>query len=166
MKTRQRPPTGVLVAMAILAMAGVVAAVIYAGTLVAVDGAASAQGSTRASLWILLGGGVVMVAIFSAFLFIGIEDGRDGVPFSPLYWPQTAVKGSMCAYMMTTSLTVVDFLKHGLHPHWTPLYTPVARIFQSILLLAVFASFVWVLVTVIRGRRDERRRHADEGQER
>jgi hypothetical protein len=64
--------------------------------------------------------------------------------------------GTMAAYMTVTGLAVIDLLTHRLRPTWGILYTPVARIFQSVLLLAVFASFAWVLATVVRGRSYDR----------
>jgi hypothetical protein len=64
---------------------------------------------------------------------------------------------TLAAYMTVLGMSVIDLLTHHLRPRWGILYTPVARIFQSILLLSVFASFAWVLATVVRGRSEDRR---------
>jgi hypothetical protein len=151
-------PTVALVFAAFAALIAVIMAVLLIGEAVHLDGPATREGSTRVSLIILLFGQAVMTALFAAFLFIGVEDWRRGVLISDLYPPQVAVMGTMAAYMTVTGLSVIDLLTHHLRPTWGILYTPVARIFQSVLLLTVFASFAWVLATVIRGRSDDRRR--------
>lgn len=153
---RSRVPTIAFVLFAIAALIALIITVLLVGEAVHLDGPATQEGSTRVSLIILLFGEAVMVTLFAAFLFIGIEDWRHDLLISDLYPPQVAVMGTMAAYMATTGLSVLDLLFHHLRPTWSILYTPVARIFQSALLLAVFASFAWVLATVVRGRRYER----------
>jgi hypothetical protein len=155
-KNKSRIPTIALVLAALAALAAALLAVLLIGDAISLDGPATREGSTRLSLVILIFGEAVMVTLFGAFLFIGIEDWRRGIPLSALYPPQMAVMGTMAAYMTITGLSVIDLLTHHLRPTWGILYTPVARIFQSLLLLAVFASFAWVLATVVRGRTDER----------
>jgi hypothetical protein len=155
-KNKSRIPTIALVLAALTALAAALLAVLLIGDAISLDGPATREGSTRLSLVILIFGEAVMVTLFGAFLFIGIEDWRRGIPLSALYPPQMAVMGTMAAYMTITGLSVIDLLTHHLRPTWGILYTPVARIFQSLLLLAVFASFAWVLATVVRGRTDER----------
>jgi hypothetical protein len=157
-KNKSRIPTIALVLAALTALAAALLAVLLIGDAISLDGPATREGSTRLSLVILIFGEAVMVTLFGAFLFIGIEDWRRGIPLSALYPPQMAVMGTMAAYMTVTGLSVLDLLTHHLRPTWGILYTPVARIFQSVLLLTVFASFAWVLATVIRGRSDDRRR--------
>jgi hypothetical protein len=149
-------PTIAFVLFALAALIALIITVLILGEAVHLDGPATQEGSTRVSLVILLFGEAVMVALFAAFLFIGIEDWRHDLLISDLYPPQVAVMGTMAAYMTMTGLAVIDLLTHHLRPTWGILYTPVARIFQSALLLAVFASFAWVLATVVRGRRYER----------
>jgi hypothetical protein len=149
-------PTFAFVLFAIAALIALIITVLLVGEAVHLDGPATQEGSTRVSLVVLLFGEAVMVTLFAAFLFIGIEDWRHDLLISDLYAPQMAVMGTMAAYMTVTGLSVLDLLFHHLRPTWSILYTPVARIFQSALLLAVFASFAWVLATVVRGRRYER----------
>lgn len=151
-----RVSTATLVFAAFAALIALILAVLLIGEVVHLDGTATQEGSTRISLVILLFGEAVMVTLFAAFLFIGIEDWRQSLPISELYPPQIAVMGTMAAYMTVTGLAVIDLLTHRLRPTWGILYTPVARIFQSVLLLAVFASFAWVLATVVRGRSYDR----------
>jgi hypothetical protein len=150
-----RLPTFTLVLFVVAALIALIVTVLILGEAVHLDGPATQEGSTRVSLVILLFGEAVMVTLFAAFLFIGIEDWRHDLVISDLYPPQVAVMGTMAAYMTMTGLAVIDLLTHHLRPTWSILYTPVARIFQSALLLAVFASFAWVLATVVRGRRYE-----------
>lgn len=160
---RSRIPTAALVVVVLALVAAALGAVLLIGDAVNLHQAATQQGSTRASLYILLFGAVVMVVLFAAFLYIGIEDWRHDLPISPLYWPQVAVKGSMAAYMLFIAPSVVDLLAHGLRPRWGILYTPVAKLCQSALLLMVFASFAWVLAALLRGRTASRRDARDRG---
>jgi hypothetical protein len=152
-----RIPTIALVCIAYAAILAIILVILLIGETVHLDGAATQEGSTRVSLIILLFGQAVMTVLFAAFLFIGIEDWRHNIPISSLYPPQVAVMSTLAAYMTVLGMSVIDLLTHHLRPRWGILYTPVARIFQSILLLSVFASFAWVLATVVRGRSEDRR---------
>jgi hypothetical protein len=152
-----RVPTIALVCIAYAAILAIILVILLIGETVHLDGAATQEGSTRVSLIILLFGQAVMTVLFAAFLFIGIEDWRHNIPLSSLYPPQVAVMSTLAAYMTVLGMSVIDLLTHHLRPTWSILYTPVARIFQSILLLLVFASFAWVLATIVRGRTAARR---------
>ncbi len=147
-----RTTAAAIVVASLATIVAIITFVLFIGANLDVDPASTGQGSTYVSLYIMLFGAVVMLVLFAAFLYIGVEDKLSGFPLSSLYWPQTAVKGTMAAYMMTLALTVVDLSLHGLKPTWAVLYTPTAKIFQSLLLLLVFASFAWVLMALLLGR--------------
>jgi hypothetical protein len=153
---KTKVPTIALVIVAITATIALMIAILLIGQAGANNGGISREAGQRASLYILLFGVPVMVALAGTFLYIGVEDWRHHRPLSILYKAQTSAKWFFMAYMLLAGATIIDRLMHGLRPRWGILYTPIALIFQSVLLFAVFASFAWVLVTVLRGRAAER----------
>jgi hypothetical protein len=103
-------------------------------------GIESAQGNTRVSLVLIIIAFAASFLAFATLVAVGIADGvRDA-----LYWPLASLFGALALYLGQTSATALDFLLHGLKPHWQFLYDPDVRLWQNALLLIVGASLMWV----------------------
>jgi hypothetical protein len=147
---RRAIPTGVIVAGLMAFLAGTLACIVIAAGAVAYDPRSTNQGSTRASLVITLLGTIVLVNVLATLLWVGIDRRRRGDPTSALYWPVVAIALSLVCYLAIAGGPVVDFLAHDLRPTWTYLYNPSLKIVQATFLLAVFLSFAWFAVLLLR----------------
>lgn len=148
----RRVRVGALVFGIVGFLAAGILGVFYLGTVVAVDGAATRQGTTNVSLIALMSGADLSVALLVVFLWIGVEDRLDGRTLDPLYWPMLLAKGSFALYMGIGAPQYLDFYVHGLAPRWYVLYTPFVRIVQSAFLLSFIGSFAAILGVILRGR--------------
>jgi hypothetical protein len=122
-------------------------------------GSAGSSGSTRVSLFILIWGSLVCFCLWLVVMYTFFRDSADPLqPISALYAPLIALTGTLAIYTTFLCLQALDILAHDFKPHYRVLYQPEVRLFEQVLLFAVFASLAWLMYMIIRGARWTRER--------